>query len=40
MVQSLGYKPKLSSASTTDIDVFQTVPSLSNKPNYLRYGLL
>ena len=27
MVQSLGYKPKLSSASTTDIDVFQTVPA-------------
>ena len=27
MVQSLGYKPKLSSASTTNIDVFQTVPA-------------
>ena len=27
MAQSLGYKPKLSSASTTDIDVFQTVPA-------------
>ena len=30
MAQSLGYKPKLSSASTTDIDVFQTVPAISS----------
>ena len=30
MAQSLGYKPKLSSASTTDIDVFQTVPTISS----------
>jgi len=29
MAQSLGYKPKLSSASTTDIDIFQTVPAVS-----------
>jgi hypothetical protein len=30
MAQSLGYKPKLSSASTTDLDVFQTVPAVSS----------
>ena len=30
MAQSLGYKPKLSSAATTDVDVFQTVPAISS----------
>jgi len=29
MAQSLGYKPKLSSAATTNIDIFQTVPAVS-----------
>ena len=29
MAQSLGYKPKLSSASTVDLDIFQTVPATS-----------
>ena len=29
MVQSLGYKPKLSTAATTGLDVFQTVPATS-----------
>ena len=39
MAQSLGYKPKQATAASTKIDIFQTVPSLSNKPD-LRYGLL
>ena len=30
MAQSLGYKPKLSSASALEIDVFQTVPALAS----------
>ena len=30
MAQSLGYKPKLSSASSVDLDVFQTVPAVSS----------
>ena len=30
MAQSLGYKPKLSSASSVDIDVFQTVPAVTS----------
>jgi hypothetical protein len=30
MAQSLGYKPKLSSPGTTDLDVFQTVPAISS----------
>ena len=46
MAQSLGYKPKLSSAATTGIDIFQTVPAISEgsgatyktKPD-LRYAL-
>ena len=29
MAQTLGYKPKLSTSSTTNIDVFQTVPATS-----------
>ena len=29
MAQSLGYKPKLSSASSTGVDIFQTVPAVS-----------
>ena len=29
MAQSLGYKPKLSSAASVNIDVFQTVPATS-----------
>ena len=39
MAQSLGYKPKQATAASTRIDIFQTVPSLSNKPD-LRYALL
>ncbi len=47
MAQSLGYKPKLSSPATTDVDVFQTVPALSSgagasyttKPD-LRYSMV
>ena len=35
----VGYKPKQATAASTKIDIFQTVPSLSNKPD-LRYGLL
>ncbi len=46
MAQSLGYKPKLATAATVDIDLFQTAPSISSgtglnyttKPD-LRYGL-
>ena len=30
MAQSLGYKPKLSSAASVDLDVFQTVPAISS----------
>lgn len=30
MAQTFGYKPKLSSASSVDLDVFQTVPALSS----------
>tara|TARA_R110002020_G_scaffold41738_4_gene122784 strand:- start:848 stop:2794 length:1947 start_codon:yes stop_codon:yes gene_type:complete len=30
MAQSFGYKPKLSSAATTNIDVFQTVPATTS----------
>ena len=47
MAQSLGYKPKLSSPATTNVDVFQTVPALSSgagasyttKPD-LRYSMV
>ena len=47
MAQSLGYKPKLSTPSTTDLDVFQTVPAISSgagssysvKPD-LRYAMV
>ena len=47
MAQSLGYKPKLSSPATTDLDVFQTVPAIgtgtgdsySVKPD-LRYAMV
>jgi len=46
IAQSFGYKPKLSVASSTDIDVYQLVPSTdtggdgsSSKPDY-RYALL
>ena len=47
MAQSLGYKPKLSSPATTDLDVFQTVPAIgtgtgdsySVKPD-LRYAIV
>ena len=30
MAQSLGYKPKVSSASSVDLDIFQTVPAISS----------
>ena len=30
MAQSLGYKPKLSSAASVDLDIFQTVPAISS----------
>ena len=30
MVQSLGYKPKLSTAASVDLDIFQTVPAISS----------
>ena len=30
MVQSLGYKPKLSSPASVDLDIFQTVPAISS----------
>jgi len=47
MAQSLGYKPKLATPSTTDLDVFQTVPAISSgtgasysvKPD-LRYSMV
>ena len=47
MAQSLGYKPKLSTAATTGIDIFQTVPattsgtggSYTTKPD-LSYGMI
>ena len=46
MAQSYGYKPKLSTAATTNIDIFQTVPATSTGvgANYstkadLNYGL-
>ena len=47
MAQSLGYKPKLSTAATTGIDIFQTVPattsgtgdSYTTKPD-LSYGMV
>ena len=47
MAQSLGYKPKLATPSTTDLDVFQTVPAISSgtgasysvKPD-LRYAMV
>ena len=29
MAQSFGYKPKLSTASTTNVNIFQTVPAVS-----------
>ena len=38
IAQSFGYTPKVTSPSTTVLDVFQTVPALNSKPDY-RYAL-
>jgi hypothetical protein len=38
IAQSFGYKPKVTTPSTAVLDVFQTVPSLNNKPDF-RYAL-
>ena len=38
IAQSFGYKPKTTSAATTVLDVFQTIPALNNKPDY-RFAL-
>ena len=35
----MGYKPKVTGAATVDIDFFQTVPAISNEPDY-NYALL
>jgi hypothetical protein len=35
----MGYRPKVTSASTVDIDVYQQVPAISNNPDY-SYGIL
>ena len=37
VAQSFGYKPKVTSPSSTVLDVFQIVPALNNKPDY-RYA--
>jgi hypothetical protein len=38
IAQSFGYKPKVTSAATTILDVFQTIPALNGLPDY-RYSL-
>jgi hypothetical protein len=38
IAQSFGYKPKVTSPSTSVLDVFQTVPTLNGNPD-LRYAL-
>ena len=38
IAQSFGYTPRVTSAAEANLDVFQTVPALNNKPDY-RYAL-
>ena len=38
IAQSFGYKPKVTSAASTVLDVFQTVPALNQEPDF-RYAL-
>lgn len=43
MAYALGYRPKMSYASSTSVDIYQLVPSItisgSNTPDYVNYGL-